>query len=474
MDEHIPHDPPGVWLAVTGLSFDISALELLWTLARGFKVILYTDRPWYHALVEPSSRIADKDAEHSLFNSTSEHGGNVAQDYSIPAQIKRHKVTHFQCTPSMASMLLLDDETCTALKSLQIFLVGGEALPVALAAQLTHIVSGNIINMYGPTETTIWSSTYPVNAEQGTIPIGRPIANTEIYILDNNMQPVPVGITGELFIGGDGVARGYLNRPDLTAERFIKDPFSDKPGARLYRTGDLARYRADGNIEFLGRIDHQVKIRGYRIELGEIETLLEKHPAIHEAVVLAREDTSGDKRLVAYIIPNQNQKISRSELRDYVKQKLPEFMVPSHFVTLETFPLTPNKKIDRKALPAPVQVQIESETAYVPPKNELQRAIIDIWQALLNIPKVGIDDNFFELGGHSLLVVKAYFRLREVTNGKLTITDMFRFPTIRTLTEYLSQDSGSVGQNTARKSTDRAKTRRAAIIRRQQMRRRAN
>ncbi len=468
MDERIPHDPPGVWLAVTSLSFDISVLELFWTLARGFKLILYADKTRDQALIERLSPRANKEIEFSELANPNKG----AEDYSIPAQINRHNVTHFQCTPSMASMLLMDDETRAALRTIQTFIVGGEALPVALAMHLKQIVSGNVINMYGPTETTIWSSTYTVNGEENTIPIGQPIANTEIYILDSNLQPVPVGVAGELFIGGDGVVRGYLKRPDLTAERFIKHPFNDKPGTRLYRTGDLAGYRSDGNIEFLGRIDHQVKIRGHRIELGEIETLLEQHPAVREAVVVAREETPNDKRLVAYMIPNQNQKVSSSELRDYMKQKLPEFMIPSRVVPLDAFPLTPNRKIDRKALPTPGQVQIESEIAYVPPKNELEQTIADIWQGLLNVPKVGINDNFFDLGGHSVLILQTLHRLREVINRELSIVDMFRFPTIQTLTEYLSQGSGNGDQTSVQKSADRARARREAIMRRRQGRQR--
>jgi hypothetical protein len=273
-----------------------------------------------------------------------------------------------------------------------------------------------------------------------------------------------------LFIGGEGVVRGYLNRPELTAERFIKHLFDTKPQARLYRTGDLARYRPDGNIEFLGRIDHQVKIRGYRIELGEIETWLGQHPAVQKAVVIAREDIPGDKRLVAYLIPQQRQKLVGSELRDYLKEKLPEFMIPSNFITLDAFPLTPNRKIDRKALPAPGQVQIEPETTYVPPTNDLEQTIASLWQELLNVPKVGMNDNFFDMGGHSLLAVQAHRQLREMIEGEISITDMFRFPTIRSLTEYLSHDSGNGSQTNGQKSTDRAKARKEAIMRRQQRR----
>jgi SAM-dependent methyltransferase len=234
---------------------------------------------------------------------SNERTGSGGQDYSLPAQIRRHQVSHLQCTPSLARMLAADPGTLDSLRSLRKLMLGGEALPVSLARQLQGVVSGQIHNMYGPTETTIWSTTYPVRAVIGAIPIGRPIANTQIYILDPHLQPVPVGIPGELYIGGTGVVRGYLNRQDLTAERFIANPFSDEPGARLYKTGDLARYLPDGNLEFLGRLDHQAKMRGHRIELGEIETALGHHPAVRETVVLAREDEPGDQRLVAYVVP---------------------------------------------------------------------------------------------------------------------------------------------------------------------------
>jgi len=796
----------------------------------------------------------------------------------------------------MASMLLMDDETRAALRSVQTFMVGGEVLPVVLATQLKQIVSGNVINMYGPTETTVWSSTYHVKGEEHTIPIGRPIANTEIYIMDHNLQPVPVGVVGELFIGGDGVARGYLKRPGLTAERFIKHPLREKPETCLYRTGDLARYRPDGNIEFLGRIDHQVKLRGFRIELGEIEEVLGKHPGVREAVVVARKDVSGDIRLVAYVVPDpefmydedevvklseqqvsqweivhddiygqidspedplfsfgiwqssytgaqipdeelreqvdatverirslqpdrvleigcgsgplllriapqcshyfgtdvskvvvqslerqlttkgrdlsqvrlfhkpaddfegfdkgdfdtivlnsvvqyfpsieyllnvlvkavsivrsggnifigdvrclpllialhasirlqkaspsqhlpvfrqnveravvkdeelvihpefftslkrriprirdveiqlkrgrhhneltkfrfdvivrigkeveteeefdteeellifdwQGKKLELSDvkqlllerepellaitnvsnlrvaseikmlellsrdeeistvgelrqvlrkvqadgmdpedlfdlgkqlsylvhiswpntgvagrfdvifrkcpsnrkeapklvsflsrdmnelkpirfyannplhgasmrklvpqLRSILRKNLPEFMIPSHFVMLESFPLTPTGKIDHEALPAPRQAQMESEITYVPPKSELERTVVNIWQEILNIPKVGTNDNFFELGGHSLLLVHTLHRLRKVINRELSIVDMFRFPTISTLTEYLSEDAGNGGKTTVPKSVDRAKARKEAMMRRRQRR----
>jgi amino acid adenylation domain-containing protein len=273
---------PGVWFAVTSLSFDISVLEIFWTLTRGFKVVIYNAK------------------------------NQLEQDNSIAGLIDRHQVTHLQCTPSMAGLLIGDPITCKAIGQIQTMMVGGEALTEILALQLQQHVGGQIHNMYGPTETTIWSTTHALKAVEGVVPLGRPIANTQLYILDKFQQPVPVGIAGELLIGGKGVTRGYLNRADLTQERFIPNPFSDDPTDRLYRTGDSVRYRADGNLEFLGRIDFQVKIRGYRIELGEIETILGRHEALREVAIIVREDIPGDKRIVAYFIAQPGQQPSRS------------------------------------------------------------------------------------------------------------------------------------------------------------------
>ncbi len=399
MDERIHHQPPGAWLAVTSLSFDISVLEMFWTLARGFKVVIYTDhsREWL-----PSDDESD-----------------TKGDYSVAAQIARHHITHLQCTPSMAAMLLEDTRDGAALGQLQEMIVGGEALPASLAAALCEIVPGNVINMYGPTETTIWSVTHQLGDEADTIPIGRPIANTSIYLLDDRLHPVPLGVAGELYIGGDGVVRGYLNRPELTQERFIPDPFSTRPGARLYCTGDLARYRPDGVLEFLGRIDHQVKIRGYRIELGEIEALLDEHPAVSQSVVIAREDVPGDKYLAAYMIPKSGTIPNVTDIRQYLKVRLPDFMIPSHYVTLDTFPLTPNAKIDRKALPAPQQVRSENMPASNPPATPMEIILADIWQGILQTDEISIYDNFFDLGGHSLQVMRVINHLESATGLKL-------------------------------------------------------
>jgi acyl-coenzyme A synthetase/AMP-(fatty) acid ligase len=277
-------------------------------------------------------------------------GEGETEDYSLPAQVRRHQVTHLQCTPSMATMLIAQEETRAALGSLRTLMIGGEAFPAALAAELTTVTPAEIINMYGPTETTIWSSTHRVNGDTGPVSIGRPIANTTFQILDRNLQPVPLGVPGELYIGGDGVVRGYLNREELTTERFVPD----RAGAgRLYRTGDLVRWREDGTVEFLGRVDHQVKIRGHRIELGEIEALLEEQPTVSGAAVVAVEEGAGDVRLVAYVVGAPGAEPTLDALRDALRDRLPPYMVPAVLVQLEEFPLTPNGKVDRKALPKP-------------------------------------------------------------------------------------------------------------------------
>ncbi len=387
-------------------------------------------------------------------------------DYSIPAQIKRHQVTHFQCTPSMAAMLLVDDRMRDSFKSLQRLMIGGEAFPIALANELSRLVAGEVINMYGPTETTIWSSTHKLDGDQGVVPIGKPIANTQLYVLDQYMRPLPAGIPGELFIGGDGVVRGYLDRPQLNTERFIPDPFSHKPDARLYRTGDVARYRSDGNIEFLGRNDHQVKIRGYRIELGEIEKLLDQHPDVNTSVVIAREDTLGDKRLVAYMISRNGQPLSGAALREYLNETLPDFMIPSHFVTLDAFPLTPNKKTDRNALPAPSEVASAVPATYVEPQGELEEKVAAILRETLGAPRVSMSDSFLDLGGNSILAVVVNRRLGEVAPKKPSVADLFRFNTIGALVEYLKSDNQAEVQATVEEAKTRKSLRERQLERR--------
>ena len=379
---------------------------------------------------------------------------------SIDALLRKHGATHLQCTPSMASMLVGDPETASALVSLKRMLVGGEALGEALAAQLERAMPGGVLtNMYGPTETTVWSMTHDVDTRPGPVPIGRPIANTQVYVLDPALNPVPAGMIGELYIGGDGVTRGYFKRPELSRERFVNDPFRD--GRRLYRTGDLARHRADGTLEFLGRGDHQIKLRGYRIELGEIEAQLARHPSIRECVVVAREDTPGDPRLVAYYTAKGDAP-SVEDLRRPLRESLPEVMVPSAFVLLPALPLTPNGKVDRKLLPAPSSLQASVRREYVAPAGGLEEKIAAVWREVLHLESVGVGDNFFDLGGHSLLVVQVHRALRDQLDQPLSLTDLYRFPTIGSLAAFLS--SGGEAAKTVQDSHARGQKRRDSLL----------
>ncbi len=391
----------------------------------------------------------------------------VNTDYSIPALLKRHQATHLQCTPSMARMLLLDPAATEGLRGLKRMMVGGEALQPSLARELKGAISGHLMNMYGPTETTIWSSVHRVDTVDGIVPLGRPLANQAIYILDSRQQPVPVGVPGELVIGGKGVVRGYLHRPELTAERFVAHPFQGAAGGRVYRTGDLARLRDDGSLEFLGRFDHQVKVRGYRIELGEIEASLLSHTGVRETVVVAREDTPGDVRLVAYLVPAAKDSAPAAELKEHLRTRLPDYMVPAHFVTLDALPQTPNGKIDRKQLPAPeASKEPVAAEAYVAPASDLEEQIAAIWRDVLKLPQVGARDNFFDLGGHSLLAVQAHRRLRDALQRDISITDIFRFPTIQSLSAFLGE--GGVEDAGAKAGNARAQGRRAVLQQRRQ------
>jgi acyl carrier protein len=272
-----------------------------------------------------------------------------------------------------------------------------------------------------------------------TVSIGRPIANTQVYILDQHLQLVPIGVSGELYIGGDGLARDYLNRPALTAEKFIPNPFSAEPGARLYATGDLARYLPDGNIEFLGRADNQVKIRGYRIELGEIEAVLSEHSAVLKTVVLARGDLPGDKRLVAYVVSEQGMHPTTNELRGSVQDRLPDYMMPSAFVMLDALPLTPIGKVDRRALPAPDGARPELERGFVAPRTPAEELLAGIWCEVLGLKEIGIHDDFFELGGHSLLATQVISRVRNAFQVELPLRVLFRASTIAELSDAVEK-----------------------------------
>ncbi|MCB9634236.1 MAG: LLM class flavin-dependent oxidoreductase [Sandaracinus sp.] len=384
-----------------------------------------------------------------------------SEDYSVAAQLQRHGVTHLQCTPSMARMLTLDDRARGAMRGLKCFMIGGEALPGALVKELRALTDARVENMYGPTETTIWSSTFTAEPGDGITPIGTPIANTQLYVLDANLEPVPVGVPGELYIGGTGVTRGYLFRDELTKERFLPNPFVK--GGRMYRTGDLVRFRADGVIDFLGRVDHQVKIRGYRIELGEIESRLNELPEIREAVVVAREDSPGDKRLVAYLTTYTQ--VKDDALKKHLGESLPDYMVPSHFVTLDAFPLTPNAKVDRKKLPRPDEVKVARQAEHVAPESDAEQKIADVWKNVLGVSQVGSKDHFFDLGGHSLLAVQAHRELKAAFPGAtLAITDIFRFPILSDLARHVEGDDG--GEEALGKAAARAAARRELMKRR--------
>jgi natural product biosynthesis luciferase-like monooxygenase protein len=359
-------------------------------------------------------------------------------DETMAGLIQRHGVTHLQCTPSMARMLAEDDGARAALKRLKRMLVGGEALMGRLAGDLSSLIGAPVLNMYGPTETTIWSSVEATTGADGVVNIGQPIANTALYVLDDTLAPVADGQPGELWIGGEGVAIGYFQRPDLTADRFRPDPFAGT--GRMYRTGDLVRKRPDGKLDYLGRADFQVKIRGHRIELGEIETALEAAPGIRQAVVIAREDQPGDVRLVGYVTADGP--VDEMGVKAMLGDHLPDVMVPAHLVKLEAFPLTPNGKVDRKALPAPFATPPTTATA--PPKVALEGGIEEtiaaVWARVLGVPQVGRSDNFFTLGGHSLLAVQAHREMKVALNSdRLAITDIFRFPVVSALAAHLGK-----------------------------------
>jgi len=463
-----------VLLAVTTLSFDIAGLELYLPLLAG-------------ACVDIASREVSRDAT------------------KLVERLKISGATVMQATPATWRMLL--EVGWQGEPRLKI-LAGGEALPRELADKL-HGKCAALWNMYGPTETTIWSTTNLIQKEEHTISIGRPIANTGIYILDAQMQPVPIGVAGDLYLGGAGVARGYLNRPDLTAEKFIPisdfgfwisenenriDENSDRnPQSEirncLYCTGDLAKYLEDGKIEFLGRNDFQVKLRGFRIELGDIEFTLAQHPSVQQAVAHVREDAPGDKRLVAYIVArsvvsdqlsvfsnqypvnsneqpttNNQQPTTSNDLRAFLLDKLPEYMIPSAFVFMKEMPLTPNGKVNRKALPPPESTRAHVEASYVAPRTEIERTLAAIWKEVLRVEQVGLHDNFFDLGGHSLLMTQVYSRIRRAFEKEITMMELFRYPTISAMAKHLSAEPEL--QVTVGGGEERAALRRAAMQRR--------
>jgi amino acid adenylation domain-containing protein len=380
-----------VLVAVTTLSFDIAALELFLPLIVGGRIVIAPQ-------------------------------GTAGDPRLLAELLAASSATVMQATPTTWRMLL--DSGWRGRPGFKA-LCGGEALPMALAQEL--LACGiELWNMYGPTETTIWSSVCPLRPAE-PVTIGRPIGNTTLYILDSRLQPLPVGVAGELHIGGEGVARGYRKRPELTAERFLANPFGT---GRIYKTGDLARYRRDGTVEYLGRLDHQVKVRGFRIELGEIETLLLRHPAVAEAVCVARDDGAGPE-LAAYIVPSGIPVVS-ARLRSYLSDHLPAYMVPRAVVSLPSFPLTPNGKIDRKALPAPPRERMTDDEAVLP-RTPLEHRLARIWERVLGVKPIGVTDNFFDLGTTSLVAAQLFAQIEHELGGTLPLGAVFRAPTIEAL-----------------------------------------
>src|SRR5271169_1600191 len=392
-----------VLVAVTTLSFDIAGLELYLPLLAGGRLVV-------------ASRDATLDGRFLIQLS------------------KQSGATIMQATPTTWRVLFESGwEGDPKLK----VLVGGEALSADLARQLARSC-GSVWNMYGPTETTIWSSVYKVEGkDEKLVPIGKPISNTTLCVLDAERKPVPVGTEGELYIGGEGLARGYFEREEMTAERFVPDPFSFLPGARMYRTGDLARYRPDGNVEFLGRIDHQVKIRGFRIELGEIEAVLEQNTAVNQAVVIAREDTPGDKRLVAYIVLDAPSYARSSDLRGHAEKRLPDYMVPSAFVQIPKLPLTPNGKVDRRALPAPTARDFETDAEFIAARDATERKLVSLWEEVLGVSPISVTTSFFDLGGRSLLAARLFTKILRTFGRELPLSILFRSPTVELLAKEL-------------------------------------
>jgi acyl-coenzyme A synthetase/AMP-(fatty) acid ligase/acyl carrier protein len=358
--------------------------------------------------------------------------------------LSKHPVDVLKIVPSHLQALL-ESAQARELLPRKFLILGGETFPRTLAEKIESLRGTcEVLNHYGPTETTIGSLTlrlanydWKISHEAG-IPIGRPIANTQVYVLDALLQPVPIGTIGELYIAGDGVTAGYLNEPERTAERFVQNPFISDSTARMYRTGDLARYLPDGNVEFLGRADDQIKIRGFRIELGEIESVIAREPGVRQAVVTVRNDARGEKRLVAYVVADQSQNGNVDQMRARLKEQLPEYMVPSAIVSLTKIPLTANGKIDRQALPEPEAVETKS---YVAPKTATEEALARIWSEVLRRERISTDDNFFDLGGHSLLATQVVSRIREQFRVDLPIRALFERPTVCSLAEGIANST---------------------------------
>jgi amino acid adenylation domain-containing protein/FkbH-like protein len=405
-----------VFLQLAPVSFDASTFEIWGALLNGARLVVFP--PQNPSLVE------------------------------LGAAIKKHRVTTLWLTSGLFNQMV--DERLNDLRGLRQLLTGGDVLSVSHVKKARAELSCKLINGYGPTENTTFTACYAVPLEWTgglSVPIGHPIANTQCYVVDERLQPVPIGAVGELLIGGDGLALGYLSNPELTAEKFVPNPFVQEPGARLYRTGDLARFLPDGTLEFHGRTDSQVKVRGFRIELDEIESALGRHPAIRECAVIARQNGAGDKCLAAYFVAQENCRPSDAELRRSLGETLPDYMVPSYFIRLDALPLTLNGKVDRRALPAPDNSRPNLEVKYVAPRNDVERALAEVWESVLGARPIGREDRFFELGGHSLLAVKLLAQVEKKFGRNLALAAVFKSPTIAQMAELLRDPEGACAKS---------------------------
>ena len=428
LKEHVSDEERRAVLGSTSVSFDVSIAEIFGTLCWGGRLVLVQNALSLKELAE--------------------------------------EVVLASMAPSAAAELLRTGGIPSCLERLNL---GGEALPLALAQGLYDAGVETVGNYYGPTEDTTYSTYSVVDRGGQRVWIGRPVANTRVYVVDRNLRPVPVGVPGELFLAGEGLSRGYHRRPALTAERFVPNPFGP-PGSRMYRVGDLVRWRADGVLDYLGRLDHQVKIRGHRVEIGEIEATLAEHPALQEAAVVAREDTPGDVRLVAYVIASAGHVApAAGELRAFLKERLPDYMVPAAYVVLDRLPLSPNGKVDRLRLPDPRRVEAAQGPA-AEPRSVLERAVARVWAEVLEIPRVGLDDNFFEIGGHSLLVARMQEALQAAVGAEMTVVELFLYPTVRALAEHLEASASSTAEakpdETTEESAGRGAGRREMMMQR--------
>ncbi|MBC8757700.1 AMP-binding protein [Kordia sp. YSTF-M3] len=410
------------WLAVTSISFDISILELIWTVTRGDTIVIQADRP---IVLTPLSEDASS-AQKAQYKFLSKRFENQQTPFEA---IVKYGVTHLQSTPSFIQEFFISEEGKRALVQLETLLVGGEALPKKLCHDLIDLREKSIFNMYGPTETTIWSSIKEIK-DKSQLTIGKPIANTQIYVLDEHLQICPIGVAGELCIGGDGVSEGYIGKDEITNEKFIQNPFDKNSHQKIYKTGDLAIWLPNGELECLGRKDSQIKLKGYRIELGEIESLLQSNDAIEMAAVGLSEEVSGEKQLTAYLVSNQQEKLN--EIRTNLAEFLPQYMVPSRYVFVDNLPLTPNGKLDRKALTGLQGETLATAEKFVEPSTEEEEKLLDIWKEILGKERISVTDDFFNLGGHSLKAVNMLFKVNKEFGLSVEFTAIFK---LRTITE---------------------------------------